>query len=102
MVFAQLLVLCSLLAVTGTATNGLGIGIDTVVVLVLSNLVAVLFLGIITPRGDIPVFVLLIAATVTVVDMLINAWLHEKEMTSVADCGSRIWSLMEYQYGAFQ
>lgn len=79
MVFAQLLVLCSLLAKTGTATNGLGIGIDTVVVLVLSNLVAVLFLGIITPRGGIPVIVLLIAATVTVVDMLINAWLHERK-----------------------
>lgn len=76
-VFAQLLALCPLLAVTGTATNGLGMGIASLVVMVLSNLVVALFRGIITPEVRIPVFVLLIAAIVTVVDMLINAWLHE-------------------------
>lgn len=76
-VFAQMLALCPLLAVTGTATNGLGMGIASLVVLVLSNLVVALFRGIITPEVRIPIFVLLIAAIVTVVDMLINAWLHE-------------------------
>ena len=76
-VFSQLLALCPLLAVTGTATNGLGMGIASLVVLVLSNLVVALFRGIITPEVRIPVFVLLIAAIVTVVDMVINAWLHE-------------------------
>ncbi len=76
-VFSQLLALCPLLAVTGTATNGLGMGIASLVVMVLSNLVVALFRGIITPEVRIPVFVLLIAAIVTVVDMLINAWLHE-------------------------
>lgn len=76
-VFAQMLALCPLLAVTGTATNGLGMGIASLVVMVLSNLVVALFRGIITPEVRIPVFVLLIAAIVTVVDMLINAWLHE-------------------------
>lgn len=76
-VFAQLLALCPLLAVTGTATNGLGMGIASLVVMVLSNLVVAMFRGIITPEVRIPIFVLLIAAIVTVVDMLINAWLHE-------------------------
>ncbi len=76
-VFSQLLALCPLLAVTGTATNGLGMGIASLVVLVLSNLVVALFRGIITAEVRIPIFVLLIAAIVTVVDMLINAWLHE-------------------------
>ena len=76
-VFSQLLALCPLLAVTGTATNGLGMGLASLVVMVLSNLVVALFRGIITPEVRIPVFVLLIAAIVTVVDMVINAWMHE-------------------------
>lgn len=76
-IFAQLLALCPLLAVTGTATNGLGMGLATAAVLVISNLVVALFRHIITPEVRIPVFVLLIAAIVTLVDMSLNAWLHE-------------------------
>lgn len=76
-VFSQLLALCPLLAVTGTATNGLGLGLASLVVLLMSNMVVSLFRGIITPEVRIPVFVLLIAAIVTVVDMMMNAWLHE-------------------------
>lgn len=76
-VFSQMLALCPLLAVTGTATNGLGLGLASLVVLMLSNVVVALFRGIITPEVRIPVFVLLIAAIVTVVDMMMNAWLHE-------------------------
>ncbi|MGM0594424.1 MAG: electron transport complex subunit E [Pseudomonadota bacterium] len=76
-VFSQLLALCPLLAVTGTATNGLGLGLASLVVLVVANLVVSLFRGIITPEVRIPVFVLLIAAIVTLVDMMMNAWLHE-------------------------
>ncbi|WP_428623851.1 electron transport complex subunit E [Sedimenticola sp.] len=77
MVFAQMLALCPLLAVTGTATNGLGLGLASLVVLVISNMVVALFRGIITPEVRIAVFVLLIAAIVTLVDMMMNAWLHE-------------------------
>ncbi len=76
-VFAQLLALCPLLAVTGTATNGLGMGLATTAVIVASNGVVSLFRGVISPQVRIPVFVLLIAALVTLVDMLMNAWLHE-------------------------
>ncbi len=76
-VFSQMLALCPLLAVTSTATNGLGLGLATTFVLVCSGLVIALFRHIITPEVRIPVFVLLIAAIVTLVDMAMNAWLHE-------------------------
>ena len=46
-VFAQLLALCPLLAVTGTATNGLGMGLATLGVMLLSSLVIALFRGLI-------------------------------------------------------
>lgn len=77
MVFAQMLALCPLLAVTGTATNGLGMGMATIVVLVLSGALVSLFRNIITPEVRIPDFVLIIASVVTLVDMTMNAWMHE-------------------------
>ncbi len=76
-VLSQLLALCPLLAVTGTATNGLGLGLASLVVFLLSNLVVSLFRGLITPEVRIPVFILLIASIVTLVDLMMNAWLHE-------------------------
>lgn len=76
-VFAQALGLCPLLAVTGTATNGLGMGLATTVVMVASGLMISLLRGIITPQVRIPVFVLIIAVLVTLVDMSMNAWVHD-------------------------
>jgi electron transport complex protein RnfE len=76
-VFAQALGLCPLLAVTGTATNGLGMGLATTAVLVASGLFISLLRGIITPQVRIPVFVLIIAVLVTLVDMSMNAWVHD-------------------------
>ncbi len=76
-VFSQNLALCPLLAVTGTATNGLGMGIATLVVLVSSNAVVSLNRKLISPEVRIPIFVLLIATLVTLVDMSMNAWMHE-------------------------
>ena len=76
-VFSQSLALCPLLAVTGTATNGLGMGLATLVVLVASNGLISLTRHLIPNEVRIPVFVLLIAALVTLVDMIMNAWLHE-------------------------
>ncbi|MCG8579183.1 MAG: electron transport complex subunit E [Bacteroidales bacterium] len=77
MVFAQALGLCPLLAVTGTATNGLGMGLATTAVMVTSGLMISLLRGIITPQVRIPVFVLIIAVLVTLVDMSMNAWVHD-------------------------
>ncbi len=76
-VFSQLLALCPLLAVTSTATNGLGMGLATTVVLLLSGMTVSLFRYLITPEVRIPVFVLIIATIVTLVDMIMNAWLHD-------------------------
>ncbi len=75
--FSQLLALCPLLAVTNTATNGLGMGLATAAVLLLSGMTVSLFRDLITPEVRIPVFVLIIATIVTLVDMAMNAWLHD-------------------------
>lgn len=75
--FSQMLALCPLLAVTSTATNGLGMGLATTVVLILSNLVVSLVRNIVSQEVRIPVFVLLIASIVTLVDMYLDAYLHE-------------------------
>lgn len=76
-VFGQLLALCPLLAVTGTATNGLGMGLASLVVLVTSGLIVSLLRDVITPEIRIPAFVLIIACIVTVVDLALNAWVHD-------------------------
>lgn len=76
-VFAQTLALCPLLAVTGTATNGLGMGLATTAVMVASGLLISMLRGLITPEVRIPVFVLIIAVLVTLVDLGLNAWLHD-------------------------
>jgi electron transport complex protein RnfE len=76
-VFAQALALCPLLAVTGNASNGLGLGLASTTVLIASGFLVSLFRGIITPQVRIPVFVLIIAVLVTLVDMSMNAWVHD-------------------------
>lgn len=76
-VFSQMLALCPLLAVTGTATNGLGMGLASLVVMVLSGLAISMLRGLITQEVRIPVFVLIIATIVTLVDMSMNAWMHD-------------------------
>ncbi|WP_426415215.1 electron transport complex subunit E [Aestuariirhabdus sp. LZHN29] len=76
-VFAQMLALCPLLAVTGTATNGLGMGLVSLMVFVIANLLVSVLRGVIPPEVRIPAFVLLIATVVTLVDLMMNAWLHE-------------------------
>ncbi len=74
---SQMLALCPLLAVTTGATNGLGMGLATTAVLMVSNVIISAFRSVISPEVRIPVYVLLIASIVTLVDMGMNAWLHE-------------------------
>ena len=76
-VFAQMLALCPLLAVTGTATNGLGMGMATTAVLVASNVLISSLRKFISPDVRIPVYIVFIATLVTLVDMSLNAWVHE-------------------------
>lgn len=76
-VFAQMLALCPAMAVTTSGTNGLGMGLASTAVLVVANVLVSLLRHIISPQVRIPVFIVLIASLVTVVDMVLNAWLHE-------------------------
>ncbi|MFB3130131.1 MAG: electron transport complex subunit E, partial [Lysobacteraceae bacterium] len=72
----QLLGLCPLLAVSNSLVNGLGLGIATVAVLCASNLVVSLSRNLLRDEIRIPVFVLLIASLVTVIELVMNAWFH--------------------------
>ncbi len=75
-VFTQLLALCPLLAVTSTATNGLGLGLATLFVMVASAALISVLRGLITDPVRIPVLILLIATLVTLVDMFMEAYLN--------------------------
>jgi electron transport complex protein RnfE len=70
----QLLGLCPLLAVTGTVTNALGLGLATLLVLLGSNVVVSMVRNVIPSEIRIPVFVLIIASFVTVIQLLMNAY----------------------------
>jgi electron transport complex protein RnfE len=76
-VFAQLLAMCPTMAVTTTGTNGLGMGLATTAVLVVSNMLVAMIRNYVSAQVRIPVFVVLIATLVTLVDMALNAWLHD-------------------------
>lgn len=76
-VFAQMLALCPTLAVTSSATNGLGMGLATTAVLVVSNMVISSVRHLVSPEVRIPVYIVLIATLVTLLDMSLNAWVHE-------------------------
>jgi electron transport complex protein RnfE len=73
----QLLGLCPLLAVTTTVINGLGLGLATTLTLVASNVIVSLIRKLVRPEVRIPVFVLVIASIVTVIELAMNAWLHD-------------------------
>jgi electron transport complex protein RnfE len=76
-VFSQMLALCPTLAVTSSATNGLGMGLATTSVLVLSNIIVSSVRHLVSAEVRIPVYIVLIATLVTLVDMSLNAWAHE-------------------------
>jgi electron transport complex protein RnfE len=72
-----LLGLCPLLAVTSTTINGLGLGLATTLTLLASNLAVSLSRNLIRPEIRIPAFVLIIASVVTVVQLLMQAFVHD-------------------------
>jgi electron transport complex protein RnfE len=76
-VLGQMLGLCSLLAVSTTMVNAVSLGLATIVVMGLSSLIVSTLRGFIPYEIRIPIFILIIAALVTVVDMAMNAWLHD-------------------------
>lgn len=76
-VFAQLLAMCPAMAVTTSGTNGLGMGLATTAVLIVSNILVASIRHAVSAQVRIPVFVVLIATLVTLIDLVLNAWLHE-------------------------
>ncbi|HKI61482.1 MAG TPA: electron transport complex subunit E [Mariprofundaceae bacterium] len=76
-IFVQLLGMCPLLGVTTSAENGFWMGAATVLVLLGSNLVVSMVRGVIPKNVRIPAYITIIAAFVTVVDMGMNAWMHD-------------------------
>ncbi|OOF62674.1 electron transport complex subunit E [Rodentibacter sp. Ppn85] len=72
----QLLGLCPLLAVSSTATNALGLGLATMLVLICTNTVISLFRKQIPHEIRIPIYVMIIATTVTIVQLLMNAYTY--------------------------
>lgn len=73
----QLLGLCPLLAVTTNMVNGVMLSLATIIVMALSNVAVASLRNFIPHEIRIPVFILIVAALVTVVDLLFNANLHE-------------------------
>lgn len=73
----QLLGLCPLLAVSGTVVNGLGMGIATTLVLLISNGCVSLIRGVVSDAIRLPTFVMIIAMAVTCIELLMQAFTYE-------------------------
>ena len=72
--FVQVIGMCPTLAVTSSAINGIGMGLSTAVVLTCSNLVISLLRKVIPDKIRIPAFIVVIATFVTIVQMLLKAY----------------------------
>ena len=73
----QLLGLCPILAISTNVVNAVSLGLATILVMALANLGVAALRNFIPYEVRIPVFILIIASLVTVVDLAFNAWLHE-------------------------
>ena len=73
--FVALLGLCPLLATSNSVVNGFGLGLATLLVLLLSNVAVSLIRHLVRPEVRIPVFVLVIACVVTAVELAMHAFL---------------------------
>lgn len=74
-VFVLLLGMCPTLGVTSSAINGLGMGLATTFVLVMSNIVVALVKNLIPDKVRIPAFIVIIASFVTLVELSMQAYL---------------------------
>jgi len=73
----QLLGLCPLLAVTGSVVNAIGLGIASTLVLIGSNLTVSAFRKFVPDSVRLPIFVMIIAAFVTSIELLMQAFTYE-------------------------
>lgn len=72
--FVLMLGMCPTLAVTTSAKNGLGMGVATMAVLIMSNLLISLLRKVIPSGVRVPVYIIIIASFVTIVEMLMHAY----------------------------
>ena len=72
--FVLMLGMCPTLAVTTSAINGLGMGLTTMIVLALSNMIISLLRKVIPNKVRIPAFIVIIASFVTIVEFLLHAY----------------------------
>ena len=75
-VFVLMLGMCPTLAVTTSAMNGVGMGLSSMVVLAISNLVISLLRKIIPDEVRLPAFIVVVASFVTVVELLMEAYMQ--------------------------
>lgn len=73
--FVLMLGMCPTLAVTSSAINAIGMGLSTTVVLILSNMLISALRNIIPDRVRIPAFIVVVASFVTIVQLLLQAYL---------------------------
>lgn len=72
--FVLVLGMCPTLGTTTSAENGFGMGVATMAVLILSNLVISLIKNLIPDKVRIPAFIVVIASFVTIISMLMQAY----------------------------
>lgn len=75
--FVALLGLCPLLAVSNTVINSLGLGLATTATLLCSNVIVSLIRNFVSSEVRLPVFVLVIASIVTMIELAMNAWFYD-------------------------
>ena len=79
--FVQVIGMCPTLAVTTSAINGIGMGLSTAAVLICANLVISLIRKITPDKIRIPIFIVVIATFVTIVGMLLKAYVPALDKT---------------------
>lgn len=72
--FVLVLGMCPTLGVTSSAINGMGMGVATMAVLIMSNIVIALIKNLIPDKVRIPAFIVVIASFVTIIEMLMQAY----------------------------
>ena len=72
--FVLMLGMCPTLAVTSSAINGIGMGLSTTVVLVMSNLLISMFRKVIPNGVRMPAFIVVVASLVTIVQFVMQAY----------------------------
>ncbi|MBQ3173506.1 MAG: electron transport complex subunit E [Alistipes sp.] len=73
--FVLILGMCPTIGVTSSAINGMGMGVATMVVLIMSNMVISMIKNVVPDKVRIPAFIVVIASFVTIIEMLMQAYM---------------------------